>query len=167
MFQSITYGQTDLRGVLEHFKDRIDNNPNHEYLIAVGTDSQNHSKGTKFASVIMLHDVGNGGIYFSQINWEERIPVVYNRMMREAQLSLELAQRLIDLIEDEFMNDRFDLTTYNIKFEVHCDLGPNGKSRTALTDALSWIRSCMPADVRVLSKPDSPAASHIADGLTK
>lgn len=166
-FKSQTYGRCTFDQMMRHITDKIKSNPQMDYLLAIGTDSQNHRKDTKFASIVMLHTISKGGIFFCQENTQARIKVVKHRMLEEAHQSIDIASEILEWITHAYENDIFDFTQYNIKLEIHCDLGPNGDSNTAIKDALGWIQAEFGDAVVGVIKPKSAAASHIADRYTK
>jgi len=166
-FKSQTYGRCNLDQMMTHIINKIKSNPKMDYLLAIGTDSQNHRKDTKFATVVMLHTISKGGIFFCQEQTQARIKVVKHRMLEEAHQSILTADEIIMWLNKAYETGLFDFTEYNIKMEIHCDLGPNGDSSTAIKDALGWIQAEFGDAVTGVIKPKSAAASHIADRYTK
>lgn len=165
-FQSKTYGACNTTEVVDNIIDKVKTNKS-EYIIAIGTDSQNKGNNTKFCEVIVLYEVGKGGNFFYRTHIENRIDVLQNRMLEEARRSIELAKEVIELLDEEFVNNGFDFTSEDLSLEIHCDLGENGASEVAIRSALGWITAEFGGLVKPRIKPDSPAASHIADMHTK
>jgi len=127
--------------------------PEYQYKIFVGTDSENRENKIEFISVIVIHRVGYGARYF----WRKKIISkkldFYQRLWQEAIFSLNLSRDLIESLSHFRLN--FD-------FEVHLDLGLNGKSKSIIKEIVNLIKN---SGFEVKIKPESFAASKIADYL--
>jgi hypothetical protein len=127
--------------------------PEYQYKIFVGTDSENRENKIEFISVIVVHRVGYGAKYF----WRKKTILkkldFYQRLWQEAIFSLNLSQDLIENLSNLGLN--FD-------FEVHLDLGLNGKSKSLIKEIINLIKN---SGFEVKIKPESFAASKIADYL--
>ena len=165
-FKSNTYGSCNVNQIVNLIVNKIEES-NTDWVLAIGTDSQNKRNTTKFCEVILLHEVGKGGIFFYRTHFEDKIDVLQNRMLEEARYSIELAKEVIEALDSQYFEREFDFTEHNIKLEIHCDLGVNGKSKVAVKSAIGWIAAEFGGLVTTRIKPDSPAASHIADIHTK
>lgn len=167
-FRSPTYGVCESEEfMVDKIFERILTNEHAEWTIAIGTDSQNKKDMTTFCSAILLIEKGKGGIYFYSTHSEKRFHFIQNRMLKEAEMSIELSRTLIDKIEDKLLSDDLIEKDINISFEIHCDLGHYGKSRDSIKAAIGWISSEFGDLVTPKIKPDSTAASSIADKYTK
>lgn len=129
--------------------------------VSVGTDSQRHGKGYKFASIICIEtrdrgtQIGRGG---KLIISEENLPVyqkgkegVNDRMITEVGRSMDIAMEITPI-----------LNKYDIKLEVHADINPDPKweSNKALKTAMGWVLG-MGYDFKV--KPNAYVASNCGD----
>lgn len=167
-FRSPTHGICENENiVVDKIFERISTNKHAEWTIAIGTDSQNKKDTTKFCTAILLLETGKGGIYFYSVHTENRFHVVQNRMLREAEMSINLGKYLIDKIEDKLLSDEFIDENISIAFEIHCDLGHHGKSRDSIKAAIGWISAEFGGLVTPKIKPESTAASSIADKYTR
>lgn len=167
-FVSPTYGVCEGSSqIVDKIFKKILANKHSEWVIAIGTDSQNKQDRTKFCSAILLLEKGNGGTYFYSVHEEKGIPFIQNRMLKEAQLSIELGKKIIDEIEDKQLSEEFYDKNFNISFEIHCDLGYEGKSKDSISAAIGWITAEFGDSVTTRIKPESTAASCIADKYTK
>ena len=166
-FISPTYGSINVKEILNIITEKIKKNPNVEWIIAIGTDSQNKGPITTFCSTIILLEKGKGGIYFYSRDTQKRIEEVQYRMLTEAEKSIELSRVVLAHLEDLFMNDIFDFHDYDLSIEIHCDLGKNGKSRDSISAAIGWITAEFDGKIIAKTKPNSPAASCVADKHTK
>lgn len=167
-FMSPTHGVYETTETLiNHIIEKIKANPLSEWTIAVGTDSQNNGTKTKFCSAILLIEKGNGGNYFYSTSLCPKIKVIQQRLFREAELSIKLGKEMLKIFEQKLESEVFDEYDYNIHFEIHCDFGHNGKSKNSIQAAIGWITSEFNGLVETKIKPNSPAASQVADKYTK
>lgn len=168
MFISPTHGRCETaKEVVDKIVERILTDEHTEWTIAIGTDSQNKKSVTRFCSAILLLKKGKGGIYFYRLHDEARHQVLQNRMMKEAELSIDLGKEIIDIIEDKLLSDELIEKDISISFEIHCDLGKYGKSKNSIKAAIGWITSEFGGSVTPKVKPESTAASCIADKYTR
>lgn len=163
LYKSQTYGLCTFEQVMYNIAKRIEKDPKAGYLLAVGTDSQNHKQFTKYANVIMLHTLGQGGIFFYSIEKNTRIPVVTHRMLEEAHQSIDIAKDVLNWFDEAYDSEIFDFTKFNISMEIHCDIGPNGASGEAIKGVLGWIQAEFGDSFLGVIKPASAAATHISD----
>lgn len=124
-----------------------------DYKILVGSDSEVKEKSVDFVTAIVIHRVGQGARYFWKRIVLPSFSNLQDRLWQEVMLSLEISQKLLAKLIDK--NLRYH-------FEVHLDVGENGKSKSVVKEVISLVRS-YGFDVKV--KPDSYAASKIADWL--
>lgn len=156
MFQSPTHGAVTLPEVRTHILTYMATDPEASYRIIVGSDSQSHNgSGVDFVSAIVVHRVGHGGIYFWKRTIINKTYVLRQRMYEEATMSLAVAEDIVTLLQKD------GCTKYDV--EIHVDIGKNGQTREMIAEIVGMIRgSGFPVKV----KPDSYAASHIADRYT-
>lgn len=160
-------------GICQNYEEVVDkiftkilSSESTEWTIAIGTDSQNKRNYTNFCSAILVIEKGKGGNYFYSTSTEARHHVVQTRMLREAQMSIELSKKIIDEIETKILQND-EVLNNSISFEIHCDLGNDGKSKDSIGAAIGWITAEFGNTVVPKIKPNSPAASCIADKYTK
>lgn len=167
-FISPTYGVCETtEDVLNKIIERISKKPEAEWIVAIGSDSQNKKGFTKFCNAILVLEKGKGGTYFYSVHSTNRVKVLQARMLQEAEMSINTGREMLTILENKFVNEEFDFTEYNLNLEIHCDLGNNGKSKDSIKAAIGWITSEFGDLVTTRIKPDSPAASYIADRYTK
>lgn len=147
------------------FDDEMDKG--YKFRVSIGTDSQKSGKNTyKFATVILIttsEDLGNdttvgrGGIvigatYYNDFKARNK-ELVNERMVFEVSKSVEVAYEIAPLLD-----------LYDVPLEIHADINPDPKheSNKALQQAVGYILG-MGYGFKV--KPDSYAASHVADHL--
>lgn len=162
--KSPTYGNVDSQRIVEIINEYYDKNKCYGsgFEVTIGTDSQNFSD-TKVVSVIDVRCIGHGGIYFYDITHVDRINNVKMKLNYETQLSLQLANEIIGIMEE---NEEYEDLYLNSSFVIHVDAGnsPDGKTRELIPDIVGWIRSC---GYDCVVKPDSYTASSIADRISK
>lgn len=168
MFKSPSNNKNlSIKEVVKELFDRIKSKENSEWTIAVGTDSQNAKINTKFCTAIILLEKGKGGIYFYKIQRESRHHVLQNRMLREAEFSINTGKALIEEVDNFLLEEDLVEKDFKISFEIHCDLGQNGKSQDSIKAAIGWITAEFGETVKTKVKPESTAASSIADKYTR
>lgn len=156
--RSITYGEVSFVEMISIIKEYTSKDPNVEYVIAVGTDSQNFDY-TKVPVTLGIHKVingvGSGGIYFFDIKKVKRIDNIRQKVLMETNLSIELAFKVAELFKENNI-------PYGIS--VHVDVGPNGPTSKYIPEIKGWVKSC---GFNCVIKPDSYMASSVANMLSK
>jgi predicted RNase H-related nuclease YkuK (DUF458 family) len=124
-----------------------------KYKVTIGTDSQLLStKNADFVNAVVVHRIGNGGRYFYRRFELGKFHTLRDRMIREALISLEVAQNLLDELK------KFPLPEF--EFEIHADIGTNGPTKAVIQEIVGMIRA---NNFAVKIKPDSYAATNVAD----
>jgi hypothetical protein len=100
----------------------------------------------------VVHRVGNGGRYFWRRATIGKVATLRDRIWQEVTTSLEVAKGFLSLIE-HFPIPRFD-------FEIHVDVGENGKTSPMIQELVATIRA---NNFEAKTKPNSYAASKVAD----
>lgn len=108
-----------------------------------------------FATAIVIYKTGSGGTYFYYLTRENKrydmYNSMYNRLIKEAELSLETAK----FLEEELQLKRP---------EIHLDIGLNGKSKDIFNSLTGYVKG-LGYDCK--TKPYSFAATNIAHIYTK
>lgn len=131
------------------------------FNVIIGADSQNFSD-TKAVVVLVVQNIGKGGIFFYDITRVPRIDSIRQKLFFETNLSLQYANRLLRRIEDEILKNK--LMCDKINFSIHIDAGWNGKTNVLIPEVTAWINAC---GYQCEIKPNSFAASSVADKLSK
>ena len=154
-------------GMVSLIANYIKRNPDADYEITVGTDSQNH-EATKIVEVIAVCCIGHGGIFFYHVDYIDRINDLRQKIYEETSRSLENAHGLLDEIYLQIVenDEEFDLDKLNIHFVVHCDIGRSRKSKTRVLvqEIMGWVEA---EGFECVIKPDSYTASGIANKFSK
>ncbi len=148
-------GEMTFDGVVRSIVEEMERNPKDRFEILVGSDSSTNLDHLDLVSAIVLHRVGKGGRYFWTRHRERRIPSLRQRIWREAWLSFELAQLLLERLA-EGSSLRFNL-------EIHVDIGENGRTKEMIDEVVGMI---IANGLAVRIKPDAYAASSVADKHT-
>jgi predicted RNase H-related nuclease YkuK (DUF458 family) len=159
--KSITYGDVDIKQIVNIIDELVSKNPMDEYQVVVGTDSQNFDK-TKIVVVIALIRKSKGGIFFYDVTRVNRINNVKQKLMTETSISLDYATKLMEAFECHYDETGFDYA--KLHFSIHVDAGFNGPTKEVIPEIVGWIKACG-WDVHV--KPESYVASSIADKISK
>lgn len=163
MFHSITYGNLEFEEVPRKIKDYFERMKVYDIplQITVGTDSQNHDK-TKIVSVIAVTCAGHGGIYFHETEFIKRIDDVRAKLTEETQRSLELTNKLVEVLEQ----DEYAELRKSCLISIHVDAGwsDKGKTKELIPMLVGWINACG-YDCEV--KPEAFVSSCIADRISK
>ncbi len=126
----------------------------HAYKVTIGSDSEAMAdKRADFVTAIVIHRVGNGGIYFyRRIVGDKKFHTLRDRIYTEVLLSLEIAHHFLRVAKEAAL-PHFD-------FEIHVDVGTEGATRSMLQELVGMIRA---NNFVAKTKPDSYAASKVAD----
>ena len=123
--------------------------------VCVGTDSQRHGSGYKYATAIVLVTEGAGGIIILSSEFIKGKITVNERMLKEVEKSIGVAYEIYSLLD-----------LYDIKLEIHADINTNPmhESNKALKMAVGYIQG-MGYEFKV--KPDAFASSNCCDRFCK
>jgi len=127
-----------------------------ENRLIIGTDSKDHGSFVLFTTVIVVHKVGKGGMYFYTTRKENIYYDMKSRIFKEAQLSIEMANFLMGSMEEEDMEMISGI-------EIHIDVGENGPTKELIRSVVGYVNG---SGYEVRIKPDSFAASKVADKHT-
>jgi len=137
------------------------NEKNGNYRIMIGTDSEIENNFVDFVSAVVVYRVGFGARFFYR-RWKKNLKIyeiksknsvffINQRIWEEVTSSLDLAKNLIN---------NFKENNLLINFELHVDVGYNGKARDIIQELINYIRGY---GLEVKIKPNSFAASKVAD----
>ena len=126
-----------------------------QFELLIGTDSSTSNNNLDLVSAIVLHKIGRGGRYFWTRKRERRTPSLRHQIWREAWLSFELAQHVIQGLGSK------SLLQFNL--EIHVDIGENGPTKELIDEVVGMI---IGNGLAVRIKPHAFAASAVADKHT-
>jgi len=139
--------------VVDRIIDFMQSDPARRYKIMIGTDSELYRE-TKadFVTAIVVHKVGNGGIYFWHREEMKGFHTLRDRIIQEVMMSLEIAKRTLSYLKEH--------KTLEFDFEIHVDIGSKGETKTMIQELVGMIRA---NNFEARTKPESYAASSVAD----
>lgn len=155
-FQSPSLGRLTFAQMGEVIENYILSEPEKSYRIIIGTDSAGQDKGGfEFATAILIHRVGRGGIYFWQRNKlkEKRLSILRQRIWQEAVFSIEAAEKFLAL-------SRKITRLVPQSLEIHIDVGEGGPTKEMIAELVGFVRA-NGFEPRV--KPEAYGASKVAD----
>ena len=158
LFQNAKHDQITFNEVLDRIVSFINEDSSHEYRVSIGTDSMTYDE-SNFVLAIVIHRVGNGGIYFYKKFIESAIRDLRTKLYTETQLSIDTT----DLIVSELLEKDEDILD-KINLSIHLDIGKNGPTKDLIKELEGWIKA-VGYDYEI--KPDSYAASVVADKYSK
>jgi len=137
IFHSPSGESCSLADVIVEIKKYILKNPDANYEIVIGSDSQTYTRGKAlFATAVVVRRVGNGGVYF-WARTEDTFHTLRDRIWKEAMLSITLAQEFRSLIKDALGEELF--WEKKVEFRcIHLDVGEAGPTK-AFIDGISGM----------------------------
>lgn len=162
MFHTGSGKKLEFEEIPENILSFYENHKTDNVSIIIGTDSQNFSD-TKMVSVIAVIAEGHGGIFFYEISHINLIRNVSLKLQTETAASLELAQKLVDVLES---SPRYMKMFAECPLSIHVDAGNSdkGKTKALIPELVGWIRA---SGYDAKTKPESFVASTIADRISK
>ena len=155
-FHSPTLGAIDQDQLVQRVQAFVATSHDRDYRLIVGTDSLPNLDGQVYlVTAIVLHRVGNGGIYFWSRQLTPKLRILRDRMYAEALASISMAQRL------EKVGELRPMLRDNI--EIHVDVGAAGPTREMIQELVGMI---IAHGYSAKTKPESFAASKVADRHT-
>ncbi|NMB12349.1 MAG: hypothetical protein GX977_08695 [Firmicutes bacterium] len=155
-FISPTKGRLSFDEVFEDMIAYVREQPESDYKVIIGTDSQYSQDSTCFVTAIIVHRIGKGGRYYYTREWEFMGKSLRQRIFYETSRSLALASWVAERLAE---NGHADLNV-----EIHLDVGINGRTKELIREVTGMVIGSG-FDARI--KPDSYGASKVADKFTK
>ena len=163
MFKTARGEEISKPEIIQRIAEYILKEPKAQYEITVGTDSQNH-KSTKMVEVIAIHRTGQGGLFFYSAEYIRKISNLKQKINEETLRSLNVADGILDGLEEILFDHELFLDDIDLSFQIHCDIGKGGKPSMLIQEITSWVQSY---GYLCCIKPYSYAASGIANKFTK
>lgn len=141
----------------------IGTQPDKDYVLAIGTDSQTYD-AAKVVLAVTLHRLHNGGIFFVRTMYHE--PFRKGQLQYKLHTETEVSLNAADLLLEALLEKNFDITAEDshVHLTVHIDVGKKGPTRDYIQELEGWVKA-MGYDCEI--KPKSYAASSIADKYSK
>ena len=151
---------SDLSGEVAGF---VNEDREKKYSVIVGTDSEQRNGSAEFVSVVVVHRIGSHGRYF----WHKRNGIktysLRDRIYKEAEFSLDLAQMLIGELKEKLGHPNGASPTGfspHYGFEIHVDIGENGPTKEMIKEVVGMIKG---NGFEAKIKPESWGATKVAD----
>ena len=149
--------------MIDRIIEFVNENSDYEYNIYVGSDSQAKAKHSKvtYVNAIVAHRVGKGALMFYyrgtvDVKAKDPIELMRKRIIQETQDSIEI----MDLIAE---SELFMILPFE-NFEIHIDVGYNGRSREVMDYVVGWVKG-LTYNYKV--KPEALIAYTSADKFSK
>ena len=155
-FMSPTKGPMSLRQVFTDILEYVAAEPEMNYRLIIGTDSQPREDQVTFVSAIIVHREGKGGRYYYSKRYQSKFYSLRQRIFYEASLSLDVASRLTALLADSGHGD--------LNIEIHLDVGRVGETKNLIREIVGMVTG---SGFEARIKPQSYGASKVADKYTK
>ena len=155
-FNSPTKGRLDFDELIKELLAYLNEDKKSAYKIVIGTDSQAHSPTVDFITALVVHRIGKGGRYFWKKIRKYNIYHLKQRIYSEVELSLKLAEDLIEKLKNYISRERL----LNKDLEIHVDIGQNGETREMIKEVVGMVRG---NGFNVKYKPEAYGASNVAD----
>lgn len=156
IFTSPSKGKMTFDEVFKDIVAYVNEMPEEEYTLIVGTDSQLRET-TTFVTAIIIHRKGKGGRYYYAKEYRKMgRTALHQRLFYEASKSLAVAMLLTDKMAE---NGHFD-----VDVQIHLDIGTKGDTKELIRELVGMITGSG-FDARI--KPESYGASKVADKHTK
>ena len=158
MYISPTDGKLSLDKVVEKIVWFLSTEPEREYQLVIGTDSQERVidgvRLANFVTAVVIHKKGKGGRYFWKNGTKEKVTTIRNKIYAETVLSIETAKVLVPKLQERLNgNNKWEL-------EIHIDVGKVGKTREMIQEVVGMV---VGNGYHAKTKPESFAASSVAD----
>ena len=163
-FESITHGTISVVEVIELIKLFLEEDPDSEYSLVIGTDSHgkagapNGAKMINLVTAVLVHRKGFGGKYFWIRKYRNSIHTLRDKIYAETMSSIEFAGSFVPLL-------RSNLNGHSPKYllEIHIDVGEHGDTREMIKEVVGMVTG---SGFVAKTKPDAYAASYVADKHT-
>ena len=163
LYQSVTHGQLRVEDVISYIKAFLEEDPDADYSLVIGTDSHEKSgrKGSKDVSLVtavLVHRKGFGGKYFWKRITESNIHSLREKIYAETMTSINFASTFVPLLKKTLNGEMPD---YNL--EIHIDVGEHGDTRDMIKEVVGMVTG---NGYVAKTKPEAYGASYVADKHT-
>lgn len=164
MFQNTTLGELNIDGVINAIKSFLEGNPDADYGLVIGTDSQekieitNGKKTANLVTAIVVHRRGFGGRYFWKKKKVFNVHSLREKIYAETITSIDFARDFVPLLKQS-LNGKSP--RYNL--EIHIDVGEHGETRNMIKEVVGMVNG---NGFVAKTKPEAYGASYVADRHT-
>ncbi|MBI2032211.1 MAG: ribonuclease H-like YkuK family protein [Candidatus Levybacteria bacterium] len=164
LFENITDGILKTDQVIGQIREFLEERPNAEYSLVIGTDSQeklslaNGTKKINLVTAVLVHRRGFGGRYFWNRTYKNNIHTLREKIYAETMTSLNFASVFVPLLKKGLNGHS---PKYNL--EIHIDVGEHGDTREMIKEVVGMVTG---SGYIAKTKPDAYGASYVADKHT-
>jgi len=151
---STTKGKMKLETVAREIIDYIQTNPDDEYQLIIGTDSEGNGK-VEFVTAIVIYRKGAGGRFFWKKIQKDKIQALRQKIFEEVLISIENAENLIPELNKYWQKEDLKST-----LEIHIDAGENGPTKELIKEVTGMV---LGMGYNPKTKPEAYGASMVAD----
>lgn len=160
MLNSFTHGAIKIEKSLQLIKQFLEERPNEEYSLVIGTDSHEREgdgncRAINLVTAILVHRKGFGGKYFWRKKNISNIHSLREKIYAETLESLNFALFFVPLLR-KTLNGNSPL--YNL--EIHIDVGEHGDTRDMIKEVVGMVTG---NGFIAKTKPYAYGASYVAD----
>ena len=161
LFESLTHGRIDAHKVLQLIKQFIEEKPDAEYGLVIGTDSHEKNGSTKtnknvnLVTAILVHRKGFGGKYFWVRRYITNIHSLREKIYAETLVSLDFAASFVPQLKKQLNGHS---PKYNL--EIHIDVGEYGDTRDMIKEVVGMVTG---NGYVAKTKPEAYGATYVAD----
>lgn len=160
-FHNSTIGELSLTEVINAIKQFLEEFPESEYGLVIGTDSHEHMEGKGSLTVvtaIVVHRKGFGGRYFWKKTLLPKPRSLRDKIYTETLTSLSFATEFVPVLKKTLNG-----TAPNYNLEIHVDVGEHGATREMIKEVVGMVTG---SGFNAKIKPESYGASYVADKHT-
>lgn len=164
-FQSLTHGNLKTDEIIFLIKEFLEDNPNSEYSLVIGTDSHEKNgvsngsgKKINLVTAVLIHRKGFGGKYFWIRKEIGNIHTLRDKIYAETITSLNFATSFVPLLR-KGLNGH----SPNYNLEIHVDVGEHGDTREMIKEVVGMVTG---NGFVAKTKPEAYGASYVADKHT-
>jgi uncharacterized protein len=167
MFQSITHGNLKTEEIIKFIKEFLEESPNSEYSLVIGTDSHEKNgekkggtdaKKINLVTAVLIHRKGFGGKYFWVRKELGNIHTLREKIYAETITSLNFATSFVPLLKKNLNGH-----SPNYNLEIHVDVGEHGDTREMIKEVVGMVTG---NGFVAKTKPEAYGASYVADKHT-
>lgn len=163
LFFSATHGVLTLEEILLLIKKYLEEKPDCDYSLVIGTDSQEKFGNGKGSSInlitaVVVHRKGFGGKYFWRRMHKSGIYSLREKIYAETLASLDFATFFVPLLKKSLNG-----SAPNYHLEIHVDVGEHGATREMIKEVVGMVTG---NGFVAKTKPYAYGASYIADKHT-
>ncbi|MBI2028595.1 MAG: ribonuclease H-like YkuK family protein [Candidatus Levybacteria bacterium] len=164
IFNSVTHGQLKIDDSIKLIKLFLEEEPNVQYSLVIGTDSHEKNgsiNGTKtigLVTAVIVHRKGFGGKYFWKRKEVPNIHSLREKIYSETLESLNFATVFVPKLK-KTLNGK----SPNYRLEIHIDVGEHGDTRDMIKEVVGMVNG---NGFVAKTKPEAYGASYVADKHT-